>query len=234
MSILFTHAFQPIIDLKNREIFAYEILLRGTGYETAAEIFEQINRNELAAFDQVNRVSGLALSARLGIECRINLNFTEGCMATESDDFVAATVTAAEHLGLNKRQLTLEIKESEFVHDLESSASKVRSFREQGPAIAIDNFGAGKADLNMLSIIKPDIVKLDMTVLRNIDRNSTNQSIVTSIYNACLDIGIDIIAGGIESTGEFNYLKNLGIKLFQGFLFAKPCFESLPRAKIPT
>jgi len=234
MSILFTHAFQPIIDIRNKEIFSYEILLRGTNYETAAEIFEQIERKKLAAFDQVNRVSGLAMSARLGIECRINLNFTTGCIATESEDFVAATVAAAEEFGLSKKQLILEIKESELNHDAETLEPKVNAFRELGPAIAIDNFGAKESDLNMLSNIKPDIIKLDMNLLRNIDQNNSNQAIVTSIYKACRDLSIDIIAGGIESTGEFNFLKNTGIKLFQGHLFAKPCFESLPRAKIPT
>ncbi len=234
MSIPFTHAFQPIIDMDNHKIFSYEILVRGENNEPAATIFKQLKKEELAAFDQINRASGLTMAASLGIECRINLNFTPGCITTESEGFVEATVDVAERLGLNKRQLILEITESEFIDDLEHLTSRVNHFRDEGLTIAIDNFGSGTADVAMLPIIQPDIIKLDMALLRNIDRNTTKQSIVAEICDTCHNLGIDIVAGGIESIAEYKYLRKHGIRLFQGYLFAEPGFKILPEAIIPT
>ena len=104
----------------------------------------------------------------------------------------------------------------------------LRSYRAMGFQTAIDDFGAGYAGLGLLSEFQPDIVKLDMALTRNIHRDRVRRSIVQATAGMCADLGIRLIAEGIESAEECLALQDLGIHLFQGYFFARPGFEHLP------
>lgn len=97
-----------------------------------------------------------------------------------------------------------------------------------GTVIAIDDFGAGYSGLNLLADIQPDWIKLDMYLLRNIEQHGARQSIVKAICSVCLDLGIDVLAEGVETLEELRFLEKLDISLYQGYFFAKPGFETLP------
>jgi EAL domain-containing protein (putative c-di-GMP-specific phosphodiesterase class I) len=99
--------------------------------------------------------------------------------------------------------------------------------------VAIDDFGAGYSGLNLLADFQPDQIKLDMKLVRGIERHGPRQAIVRAIDQACQDLGIDVIAEGVETVEEYAWLANQGIKLFQGYLFAKPAFESFPPVHYP-
>lgn len=92
---------------------------------------------------------------------------------------------------------------------------------------AIDDFGAGYAGLNLLSDYQPNIVKIDMDLVRNIDKDKTRQAIVNGTVMICHAIGTLVVAEGIETEGERDYLAGIGVELMQGYLFAKPSFQSL-------
>lgn len=104
-------------------------------------------------------------------------------------------------------------------------------YREQGFLTAIDDFGAGYAGLGLLCSFKPDLVKIDMELIRNIDKDPRRQAILKGIIKVCRDIDIQVIAEGIETYDEMAAIRDFGVYLFQGYYFAKPVFQSL--AEVP-
>ncbi|WP_351088869.1 EAL domain-containing protein [Shewanella sp. S1-49-MNA-CIBAN-0167] len=227
--IMFSHAFQPIIDITRETIVSYEVLLRGVNNEPPGFIFNKINKSNLMSFDQYNREKALELAARLGLDCALNINFTPDEIIFEGGLYITATLEKAKSLGFNPKQLVIEITEGEFIHDIDLLASVLNKLRSESMVIAIDDFGSAYSGLNMLAEIQPDLIKLDMSLLRDIDHHGPRQAIVKGIYSVCTDLGIDVLAEGVESEGEFNFLRNIGVKLYQGYFFAKPGFECLPQ-----
>ena len=97
---------------------------------------------------------------------------------------------------------------------------------------AIHDFGAGHSGLNMLAEFVPDVVNLDMALTRNIHPDRVRQAIVRSIMSLCGELHISVIAEGIETMQEAVAARDLGIRLFQGFLFARPAIERLPSVQL--
>ena len=98
---------------------------------------------------------------------------------------------------------------------------------------AIDDFGAGHSGLALLTKFQPDIVKLDMDLIRAIDTRSVSQAVVAHTLALLNDLGIEAVCEGIETEAEFETLSSLGVRLMQGYLFARPEFERLPSATLP-
>lgn len=227
--IHFTHAFQPIVDCSNQQIYSHEVLIRGLDNQPPPVVFEQVAPELLMQFDQYNRERALTLARKLGLQTKLNMNFSPGSVLHEDGYLVNKTLEAAHLNGLSPKQIVLEITEGEAVNDHGLLASQLNQFRSKGIKIAIDDFGAGYAGLNMLAEIQPELLKLDMALIRNINGSGPKRSIVRAILGVCTDLGIDVIAEGIESQEEHNCLTDMGVELFQGFLFAKPGFEMLPQ-----
>ncbi len=87
--------------------------------------------------------------------------------------------------------------------------------------------------MNVLAELQPDVLKLDMSLVRGVESKGARQSIVRAILQVSVDLGIDVVAEGVETMGECEWLVEHGLVLFQGFLIAKPAFESLPAARFP-
>ena len=102
-----------------------------------------------------------------------------------------------------------------------------------GVQFAIDDFGAGYAGLNLLADFQPDTLKLDMSLVRDVESKGPRQAIVRGVIRTCQDLGIDIVAEGVESLGEYGWLRCEGISLYQGYLFARPAFRALPEVRFP-
>ena len=96
-----------------------------------------------------------------------------------------------------------------------------------GLKVAIDHFGAGYSGLNMLADFQPSQIKIDMKLVGGIERNGSRQAIVRAVVQACTDLGIDVIAEGVESLQEYAWFSEHGVRPFQGYLFTRPGFESL-------
>jgi EAL domain-containing protein (putative c-di-GMP-specific phosphodiesterase class I) len=99
--------------------------------------------------------------------------------------------------------------------------------------LAIDDFGAGYSGLNLLASFQPDQVKLDMELIHGIESHGPRQAIVRAVSQVCYDLGIDLIAEGVETMGEYRWLANAGVRLLQGYVLAKPAFESFPMVNYP-
>ncbi len=97
-----------------------------------------------------------------------------------------------------------------------------------GFTTALDDFGAGHSGLTLLARFQPDVVKLDMRLVRGIDSNSQRRIIVEAVVALCGRLGIRVVAEGVETRAELDAVRSTGIDLVQGFLLAKPAFEKLP------
>ena len=227
----FTFSFQPIVDVKAREVFSYEALIRGVGGEPAGRILEQVPVEQILQFDQKARAAAIGLAARLGIGARLNLNFVPHGLNSPAS--ILTTLEAAKQNHICIERLVLEVTEGTLIEDQAQFALRMNEFRGQGLNVAIDDFGAGYSGLNLLADFQPDLVKLDMKLVRGIERHGPRQAIVRAIIQVCYDLGIDVIAEGVETVEEYYWLNNAGVRLYQGYLFAKPAFESFPAVHFP-
>jgi blue light- and temperature-responsive anti-repressor len=223
----FTFAFQPIIDAVDRQVYSYEALVRGLAGESAAAVFQHLPAADLHDFDRRARVLAIAQAAQLRIPCRLNLNFLPQSLQT-SPDAITSIFEAAAAYHFPVERIVLEVTESEIIDDAVQLGRSLNAFRAQGLTVSIDDFGAGYAGLNLLADFQPDSVKLDMHLVRGIESRGPRQAIVRAILQACVDLGVDVIAEGVESPTEYQWFLEAGVRYFQGYLFAKPGFECLP------
>jgi EAL domain-containing protein (putative c-di-GMP-specific phosphodiesterase class I) len=228
----FTFAFQPIVDVVTREIASYEALIRGPNNAPAHHVFEQVPTGRMHLFDRQARINAIVLATRLGIDCHLNLNFLPLSLISSAAS-VVSTLEAANLAGLPIERIVLEVTEGEVIGDQVRFAELINEYRGIGVKVAIDDFGAGYSGLNLLADFQPDQLKLDMSLVRGIERHGPRQAIVRAIGLACYDLGIDLIAEGVETVEEYAWLAHSGVKLFQGYLFAKPGFELLPAVTFP-
>ena len=142
---------------------------------------------------------------------------------------IRATLEAAQDLNFSTDRLMFEVTEGERVSDHSHLAGIFTEYKRIGFKTAIDDFGAGYSGLNLLAEFQPDYIKLDMALTRNIDKDRVRRAIVHGILETCRELGLGVIAEGVETTGECLALQDEGINLFQGYLFAKPGFEHLPK-----
>ncbi len=228
----FSYAFQPIVDVGAREVFSYEALVRGTANEPAFRVLERVPAHARYQFDEDSRIAAIALAVRLGLRSHLNLNLLPRGLH-ESDTSVTSTLAAAARHALPIDRMILEVTEGEVIADYAQLGRQLNEFRSMGLKVAIDDFGAGYSGLNMLADFQPDQIKIDMNLVRGIERHGPRQSIVRAVVQVCADLGIDVIAEGVESLAEYTWFAEQGVRLFQGYLFAKPGFESLPAAQFP-
>lgn len=228
----FTMAFQPIVDVGAGRVFAYEALVRGRNGEGAGSIIAQVNDDNRYRFDQLCRIKAVQLAARLGIDCRLSINFLPNAVY-EPSHCIRTTMAAAEAANLPVNRIIFEVTEVEKIRDHDHLRRIFQYYQASGFGTAIDDFGAGYAGLGLLAEFQPDYIKLDMQLIRDIDQRPPKQAIVRGTLATAADLGIEVIAEGIESSGEFEFLRDLGVTKFQGYLFARPGFETLPEVRWP-
>ena len=223
----YAFAFQPIIHAPSRSIYSYEALIRGPAGETAASVLQQVEPSATHAFREQQRIAALESAARLGLRTRININFQPSDIA-HSATAISSLLAAAERCRIPFESIILEVLESEIIRDSGDFSARMNPYRTSGLTFAIDDFGAGYAGLNLLADFQPNLIKIDMNLVRGIESNGPRQAILRGIVRTCLDLGIDIIAEGVETAEEYDWFRREGIELFQGFLLAKPEFDRLP------
>jgi EAL domain-containing protein (putative c-di-GMP-specific phosphodiesterase class I) len=194
--------------------------------EGAGAVFEHVNDTNRYRFDQACRVKAVKLASELALSCFLSINFMPNAVY-RPDLCIRTTLEAAKTFNFPIDRMIFEITEGEKVDDIGHLREIVQYYKQRGFKTAIDDFGAGYAGLNLLADIETDLVKLDMALIRNIDRDRVRQAIVKGILQVCRELRTEVIAEGVETREELNVLKSFGIELFQGFYFAKPAFEAL-------
>jgi EAL domain-containing protein (putative c-di-GMP-specific phosphodiesterase class I)/CheY-like chemotaxis protein len=212
-------AAQPIVSWSGRSVFAYETLLRTD---------EPTLRSPLDFFDAAERLGRAAELGRIirGHVARImretppvghvfvNLHPADLEDAELYADDGALTPFA--------RNIVLEITERAALDRIHELSARVTRLRTLGYRIAIDDLGAGYAGLTSFAQLEPEVVKVDMSLVRGIDSSPVKQKLVRSIIALCTELGIQLVAEGIETPAERDALIALGGDLCQGYLFAKP------------
>lgn len=230
----FTMAFQPIVDVEQRSIYAYEALVRPCDGRAggAAAVLGAVNEDNRYAFDQACRVRAIALAAQLRLSALLSINFLPNAVYQPAACLRHTFAAAREH-GFPLQHLVFEVSESEPSRDPAHLKSIFAEYRRHGMLTAFDDFGAGHANLQLLAEFQPDVIKIDMALTRDIDRDPVRLAIAEAIVTLCRRLSIAVICEGIETLGEAATLRALGVRLFQGYLFARPEVERLPGVAPP-
>lgn len=212
-------AYQPIVSVRGEGVLGYEALLRS--YEptlrSARELLSAAGRlGRLAELGRAirARVSADAAAAPANVKLFINLEAVE-----LNDEELYARESPLSQLAPSVVFEITERASLDVVHDVRAHVEKLRAM---GFRIAVDDLGAGYAGLSTFSQLDPEIAKLDMSLVRDIDRDPRKQRIVRAMVELCKELGTTVIAEGIETAGERDTLAGLGCDLFQGFLFGRP------------
>ena len=222
-------AFQPILDFKTRSIFAQEALVRGAEGQSAGSVLSKVTADNMHAFDRHCRIQALksastALSGRAEL---LSLNTMPNAVYDPAT-CLRTTLAAAKANGFPVNRIMFEMTEHEAVKDPDHFAMIVRSYKDMGFLTALDDFGSGGAGLTLLAAVMPDIIKLDMALVRNVHISPVKRTILSAMADICDRFDIKIIAEGIEVKAEARALLDLGIHLFQGYYFSKPQLDEAP------
>jgi len=221
-------AFQPIVDIVSGEVFAYEALVRGAGGQSAGEVLSWVGAHNRRDFDQACRVVAIRESVAAGIlatRAKLSINFLPLAVDSPIED-IQLTLRTAREAGFPLNRLMFEFAGRDET-DIDHLRSIVRTYKELGFTTAIDDFGTGHAGLALLAEIQPDVLKLDMAVIRGIDSSPPRQAIVEAMVAMSRRLRIGLVAVGIESDAELRMLRGLGVRLAQGYLIGKPAIGQL-------
>ena len=223
-------AFQPIVDIVTELPFAYEALVRGPAGESAASVLAQVTDQNRYAFDQKCRIRAIELATAAGIldgPAKLSINFLPNAVYSPAA-CIQLTLATAKAVGLPTSRLIFEFTENEKMADPAHIAHIVESYKGMGFGTALDDFGAGHAGLNLLARFQPDIIKLDMDLVRGIDADMPRRMIVDAVLRLASAMGITVIAEGIETDAELDTLAGLGVRYIQGYIFARPMLARFP------
>jgi EAL domain-containing protein (putative c-di-GMP-specific phosphodiesterase class I) len=160
-------------------------------------------------------------------DTRLSINFMPNAVY-EPNACIRATLDAARRADFRQDRIMFEFTENEQIRDIGHLRHIVASYKKRGFTTAIDDFGAGHAGLGLLAELQPDVIKIDMALIRDIDLSAAKRAIVGAIVGLAGQLGIETLAEGIETRSELDCIRDLGIRLCQGFVFAQPAVESLP------
>lgn len=218
-------AFQPIVDLKRQAVHAYEALVRGAQGEGASEVLAAVPHGRRPVFDHRTMLLALFTAARLKLGTRLALNLAPSAFVHPGT--IMSLRAAAASVGLAPRNIILELSESEPLNQ-QRIAESLHAYQAMGFVVAIDDFGAGHAGLGLLASYQPQLLKIDMHLVRGVGEDTVRQAIIESVIGIAGKLGCTLIAEGVETAADARQLLDLGIHLQQGYLFARPALEALP------
>ncbi len=212
-------AFQPILTSDGRRVYGHEILLRSDEPNLTDPVQVLEAAELLGSLDELGRVI-----RERAVEAFMQLP-SEGLMFVNlhpKDLADPALFQATEPLSSIANRVVLEITERSSLEKLDKVAERVAALRRMGFRIAIDDLGAGYAGLTTLAQLEPEIVKLDMSLVRDVHTNDTKRKVVRSMTQLAREIGAFVVAEGVENEAELDTVVNLGCDFVQGFYFARP------------
>lgn len=211
--------YQPIVRWSDRRVFGYEALVRSTesSLPLPGTLFDAAER--LQRWDDLGRrirrrsVEPLADTAP-DFALFLNLHARELLDETLYD--------RSSTLAANASRVVLEITERAHLDTVPDVGTRIERLRAMGFRIAIDDIGAGYSGLNSFTMLRPDLVKLDMALVRGIDHDPVKRRLAALLTQLCDDLHISVIGEGVETAAERQTLLGLGCDLLQGFLFGRP------------
>lgn len=223
-------AFQPIFDIRNRRVRAYEALVRGSDGGSAASVLAAVADGEKHRFEQHVRVLAIEKAARLGIVATgaaLAINILPSAVI-EAERCLGRTIAAARRVGLETRKIVFEFSEQSKL-DVGHARAIVDTYHKHGFRTALDDFGDGYAGLVTLADVPTDFVKLDIGLIHGIDTSPDRQAIVRAVASLVASLGRGVVAEGVETAAELATVTALGIENVQGFSLGRPSLTELQR-----
>ena len=207
--------FQPLVDLRDHSLVAYESLARTTNphFSGPPELFE------VAA--EAGRAGELGRMLRtLAVE---ECKHTPLFLNVHPDEFGDGWLMQPDDpIFFYPHQVYLEIAESVPLRYSDVCHSILKEIRNRGPKLAVDDLGSGYSNLKYISDLRPDVVKLDRGLVGGLTKGTRLYRLVTAIVNLCVDMGAKVVAEGIETEGELRAVIAAGAHYGQGYLLARP------------
>jgi EAL domain-containing protein (putative c-di-GMP-specific phosphodiesterase class I)/CheY-like chemotaxis protein len=212
-------AFQPIVSWREKRVHAFEALVRSDEPTLARP------EHFFHAAEQLHRVQDLGRTIRHSIarsmsfaprDAMIFVNLHASDLA--DDELYSRTAALAPYAA----RIVFEITERTSLERVKDIKERIAALRVLGYRIAVDDLGAGYAGLSSLASLQPEVVKLDMSLVRDVDREPIKQRLVASLQTLGVPLGITVVAEGVETMAERDKLIEIGCDLFQGYLFAAP------------
>jgi EAL domain-containing protein (putative c-di-GMP-specific phosphodiesterase class I) len=212
-------AMQPILSWRQRNVYAYEALLR-TDEPTLRSPIDFIEAAErLGCTQELGRL----IRKRIAAQVAEAPPSTQMFVNLHPSDLVDEELCSGEGaLAPFADRVVLEVTERAALEQVPGLGAGVARLRQIGYRIALDDLGAGYAGLSSFAILEPEIVKVDMSLIRGIHASPMKQKLFRSFTTLCKDLDTEIIAEGVEVSEERDCLNNLGGDLYQGYLFARP------------
>lgn len=225
-----TSFFQPIVPSADpASVFAYECLLRGLDADgnpvSPGPLFKlAADADMLFQLDRAARLSVIHSASRVNLKTRIFINFVP--TAVYNPEFcLRTTVQAADEAGIARDQIVFEVIESERITDIPHLLRILDYYRDNGFHVALDDLGSGYNSLNLIHRLRPDYLKMDMELIQGVDSDPFKASVSRSLLNLAGELGIPVIAEGVERVEEYEWLRENGATYMQGYLFARPAAE---------
>ena len=225
---LLDFAFQPIVDIETKKVFAVEALLRNTeilGYKDIHHFFDAMyEKGLLYKVDILLRDKALGKFTKLPDHQELKLFYNLDNRLLEMADYRTGTTdNLIKKHGLHRNNLCFEISERhEIKHEMKRMKQTLQHYQDEGFCLAIDDFGTGFAGFKLLYEFTPDVIKIDRFFLSGICNNPKKKIIVTTIIQLAKELGAKIIAEGIELESELMVCREMGCEFIQGYLIQKP------------
>ncbi|HEX8702219.1 MAG TPA: EAL domain-containing protein [Myxococcaceae bacterium] len=231
-----TAHFQPIVHARDtRKIFAYESLMRGRAVDgslvSPGKMMETARGADLLfQLDLAARTTAIREARRHQLEGALFINFTPTAIYDPAY-CLRSTVAAIREAGIPPRDVVFEVIETDHAEDTRHLRSIIDFYRQAGFRVALDDLGAGHSSLNLIHQLRPDIMKLDMELIRNIHEDAYKASITQKLLEIAQKLSILTVAEGIETPEELRWVRTHGVDYVQGYLIARP--QSPPARTTP-
>ncbi|MEK3884362.1 EAL domain-containing protein [Paenibacillus sp. PL2-23] len=214
---------QPIID-RNGELFAHEMLARFVrpegGLQSPFEVFGAAKlRDRVYALDRMCRMA--AIRSAVHLPKKVFINFVPTSIYSPAH-CLQSTVALAQELGFHSSKFVFEVVESEEVGDIAHLKSILEYYKAGGFQYALDDVGEGFSTAQMLRDITPHYMKLDKSYVQGVAGDPDKQEMAAQMLTMALELGSVPLAEGIEAEEDYEWLREQGFELFQGYWFARP------------
>ncbi len=231
-----TAHFQPIVHARDtRQIFAHEALMRGRAVDgslvSPGKMMETARGADLLfQLDLAARTTAIREAVRHKLEGALFINFTPTAIYDPAF-CLRSTVAAIREAGIPPKNVVFEVIETDHAADTRHLRAIIDFYRQAGFRVALDDLGAGHSSLNLIHQIRPDIMKLDMELIRNIHEDAYKASITQKLLEIAQKVNILTVAEGIETPEELRWVRTHGVDYVQGYLIARP--QSPPARTTP-
>ena len=229
-----TAFFQPIYSTTSNELYGYEALIRGPSdspLHSPQALFDvALEVGLLSELELLCRKISIARFVELSLKGKLFLNISP-MVFLQADHPTGKTLSYLKQHQLEPSQVVIELSEKYPIETPEFLQNALLHYRNLGFQIAVDDLGAGYAGLKLWSEVKPDFVKIDRYFINQCNQDPIKREFIKSILNLGQSSNAQVIAEGIETEDEFEQLQELGMSLFQGYLFARP--EPFPTTELP-